>query len=304
VLNDGLPDYHLTLALGAWKPAHWSMPARLAMGQMRLVPIGIAPVAGAARLIEKPHLSAPLPDSHKYRRGLIAVIAGAMPGAALLAASAARRAGAGYVKLLAEQAPAAAPPDLVCETARLEDALEDERIAALLVGPGLGRDAAARARLTAALSAGRATVLDADALMLLEPAMVSHTVPVLATPHDGELAQLAKAFGLTAPIRRDLVLELARASGMVILAKGPDTLVAAPDGRLAIAAPAPSWLSVAGTGDVLAGIAASRMATGRDPFTAACEAVWLHGEAARRAGAAFTASQLAERVSEALAACL
>jgi len=104
--------------------------------------------------------------------------------------------------------------------------------------------------------------------------------------------------------RRDRALALARSSGMVVLAKGPDTCVAAPDGRLALARPASSWLSVAGTGDVLAGIAASRMATGRDPFAAACEAVWLHGEAARRAGPAFTPSQLAERVSEALAACL
>jgi NAD(P)H-hydrate repair Nnr-like enzyme with NAD(P)H-hydrate dehydratase domain len=91
---------------------------------------------------------------------------------------------------------------------------------------------------------------------------------------------------------------------MVVLAKGPDSVVAAPDGRLALAPPAPSWLSVAGSGDVLAGIAASRMATGRDPFTAACEALWLHGEAARRAGPAFTPSQLAESVQQALAACL
>jgi NAD(P)H-hydrate repair Nnr-like enzyme with NAD(P)H-hydrate dehydratase domain len=97
---------------------------------------------------------------------------------------------------------------------------------------------------------------------------------------------------------------MARVSGMVVLAKGPDSIVAAPDGRLALGQPAPSWLSVAGTGDVLAGIAASRMANGAEPFAAACEALWLHGEAARRAGAAFTPTQLAERVSEALAACL
>lgn len=304
MLNDGLPDHHLTLALGAWKPAHWSLPGRLKMGQLRLVPIGIAPVAGAAQLIEKPRLAAPVADSHKYRRGLVAVVAGAMPGASLLAASAAQRAGAGYVKLLADTPLSAASPDLVCDGTPPEKALSDERIAAVLVGPGLGRDEAARARLTAAISSARPIVLDADALMLLGPQMLPNGVPLLATPHDGELAQLAKAFGITAPSRRDLALAVAKASGMVIIAKGPDTLVATPDGRFAMTAPAPTWLSVAGTGDVLAGIAASRLAAGRDPFTAACEAVWLHGEAARRAVPAFTASQLAERVSEALAACL
>jgi ADP-dependent NAD(P)H-hydrate dehydratase / NAD(P)H-hydrate epimerase len=304
VLNEGLPDYHLTLALGAWKPAHWSLPGRLKMGQLRLVPIGIAPVAEAAQLVEQPRLAAPAADSHKYRRGLVAVVAGAMPGASLLSASAAQRAGAGYVKLLAEKPLAAAPPDLVCDGAPLETALGDERIAAVLIGPGLGRDEAARARLTAAISSTRPMVLDADALMLLGPRMLPQGASALATPHDGELAQLAKAFGITAPSRRDVALAIAKASGMVIIAKGPDTLVAAPDGRLAMAPPAPAWLSVAGTGDVLAGIAVSRLAAGRDPFTAACEAVWLHGEAARKAGAAFTASQLAERVSEALAACL
>jgi len=126
---------------------------------------------------------------------------------------------------------------------------------------------------------------------------------MLATPHDGELDTLCRNFGVIAEGRRDRALALAKVTGMVLLAKGPDSVVAAPDGRLALGAPASSWLSVAGTGDDLAGIAASRMATGSDPFTAACEALWLHSEAARRAGPAFTPSQLAEQVSEALAAC-
>ncbi len=149
-----------------------------------------------------------------------------------------------------------------------------------------------------------ALVLDADALMLLAPNMLARAVPMLATPHDGELAALCRNFGVIAEGRQSRALALARVTGMVVLAKGPDSVIAAPDGRIALSTPAPSWLSVAGTGDVLAGIAASRMATGADPFTAACDAVWLHGEAARRAGPAFTSSQLAERVSEALAACL
>jgi hydroxyethylthiazole kinase-like uncharacterized protein yjeF len=208
------------------------------------------------------------------------------------------------VKLLASKPDLLTPPDVVTDSAPLAEALADPRIATVLVGPGLGRDAAAQSALAAAVAQARGLVIDADALMLLEPAMLTRNPPILATPHDGEMDALCRAFGVIADGRRDRALALARVSGMVVLAKGPDSVVAAPDGRLALAPPAPSWLSVAGTGDVLAGIAASRMACGADPFTAACEAVWLHGDAALRAGAAFTPSQLAERVSEALAACL
>ena len=302
VLGERLPAYDLTLALGAWKFAHWSLPGRTLMGQIRLVPIGIASVAGAAQVIGKPHVSPPAADSHKYRRGLLGIVTGAMPGASLLAAAAAQRAGAGYVKLLAASADPRTPVEIV--TAPLAVALDDPRTAAVLIGPGLGRDEAASAMLGQALERAPALVLDADALMLLRPDMLARDVPVLATPHDGELETLCRHFGIIADTRRDRALALARITGMVVLAKGPDSVVAAPDGRLALAPPAPSWLSVAGTGDVLAGIAASRMATGADPFTSACEAVWLHGEAARRAGPAFTPSQLAEQVPEALAACL
>jgi hydroxyethylthiazole kinase-like uncharacterized protein yjeF len=304
VLGERLPAFDLTLALGAWKFAHWSLPGRVLMGQMRLVPIGIAGVEGAAQLIRRPRLAAPAVDSHKYRRGLLGIVAGAMPGASLLAATTAQHAGAGYVKLLAAAPDPRTPPDVVTDSAPLAEALADSRMAAVLVGPGLGRDDAARDALAAALRRARAVVIDADALVLLAPALLPEGKPILATPHDGELEVLCRSFGVIAEGRRARALALARVSGMVVLAKGPDTCVAAPDGRLALAPPAPSWLSVAGTGDVLAGIAASRMAAGSDPFAAACEAVWLHGEAARRAGVAFTPSQLAERVPEALAASL
>lgn len=304
VLNDDLPRFDLTLALGAWKFAHWSLPGRALMGQMRLVPIGIASVEGAARLVTRPRFAAPAADSHKYRRGLMAIVAGAMPGASLLAAAAAQASGAGYVKLLAQSSDPRTPADVVTETAPVAEVLADPRIAAVLIGPGLGRDGESKAVLGDGLRLAKALVLDADALMLLAPTMLARDIPLLATPHDGELESLCRAFGVIAEGRRDRALALARVSGMVVLAKGPDTCVAAPDGRLALAQPAPSWLSVAGTGDVLAGIAASRMAAGADPFAGACEAVWLHGEAAQRAGPAFTPSQLAERVPEALAACL
>ncbi|MCZ8369349.1 MAG: NAD(P)H-hydrate epimerase [Porphyrobacter sp.] len=305
VLNERLPAFDLTLALGAWKFAHWALPGRELMGQKRLVPIGIAAVEGAAQLVERPSIAAPATDSHKYRRGLLGIVAGAMPGASLLAAAAAQHAGAGYVKLLAPAADPRTPPDVVTDTAPLPEALRDPRLAAVLVGPGLGRDSAAEAALGESLRLPCALVIDADALMLLGPEhLPRQDKPILATPHDGELETLCRSFGVIAEGRRARALALARVSGMVVLAKGPDTCVAAPGGRLALAAPAPSWLSVAGTGDVLAGIAASRMATGADPFAAACEAVWLHSEAARLAGSAFTPSQLAEQVFEALAAAL
>lgn len=304
VLNEKLPAYDVTLALGAWKFAHWSLPGRALMGQMRLVPIGIAGVDGAAQVVSRPKLFAPPADSHKYRRGLLGIVGGAMSGASLLAAAAAQRAGAGYVKLFAPESYPRTPPDVVTDSAPLDEALTDPRMASVLVGPGLGRDASAQAKLSEALAHAKALVLDADALVLLAPAMLARDLPILATPHDGELEALCRAFGVMAEGRRARAVALARVSGMVVLAKGPDSVIAAPDGRLALGIPAPSWLSVAGTGDVLAGIAASRMATGSDPFSAACQALWLHGEAARRAGPAFTPSQLAERVSEALAACL
>ncbi|MGY6551992.1 MAG: NAD(P)H-hydrate dehydratase [Erythrobacter sp.] len=303
VLNEGLPQYALTLALGAWKFAHWRLPGRLRMGQMRLVPIGIAPVEDAAHLIGRPHITPPAVDSHKYRRGLLAIVAGAMPGAGLLAAAAAQHAGAGYVKLL-DSGTVCTPPDLVCDAAPISEALADERIGCALIGPGLGRDDRARARLRDTFEAAHPLVLDADALILLSPDNLPRDRPVLATPHDGELAALAKAFGVATGPRQELAARLAQASGMVICAKGPDTVIAAPDGRLALAPPAPSWLSVAGTGDVLAGIAASRMACGAASFEAACEAVWLHGEAARISGAAFTPSVLASNMAHALAKCL
>ncbi|WP_086617218.1 NAD(P)H-hydrate dehydratase [Erythrobacter tepidarius] len=303
VLNEKLPGYDLTLALGAWKFAHWSLPGRALMGQMRLVPIGIARVEGAAQLLGRPQIAAPAADCHKYRRGLLGIVGGRMPGAGLLAAQAAQHAGAGYVKLLARSPDPRTPAEVVTETAPLAQALADPRMAAVLIGPGLGRDGAARVLLDEALAQARALVLDADALMLLAPAMLARKLPILATPHDGELESLCRAFGIIAEGRRARAAALAKVGGMVVLAKGPDSVIAAPDGRLALGTPAPSWLSVAGSGDVLAGIAASRLATGADPFTAACEALWLHGEAARRAGPAFTPSQLAERVPEALAAC-
>lgn len=304
-LNAWLPAYDLTLALGVWKYAHWLMPSCIAMGQRRLVPIGVGAVDGAAYLVAKPHFAPPAPDAHKYSRGLALVAAGDMPGATLLACAAAMRGGAGYVKLVSDPAPAQRPPELVADTGPLDQALEDPRIGAVLTGPGMGRSPAMRERLQVVLGGSGPLVLDADALVLLKPEMLEgHERPLVATPHEGELEKLATAYGIDETSKLHTARVLARASGMVIVAKGPDTIVAAPDGRVAIARAASSWLSVAGTGDVLAGLIVSRLATDAEPFAAACEAVWLHGEAARLAGPVFTAAELVDRIPAAYAACL
>ena len=303
-LNDGLPDWHLTLALGAWKPAHFLLPAAPMMGELRLVPIGAEELPEAARVIAQPCFAAPAPDAHKYKRGLLGIVTGAMPGAALLAARAAQGAGAGYVKVLG--AAEGAPPDLVVDRQPLAEVLTDSRYAALLVGSGLGRDGASRELLAIALSEPIPAVVDADGLVLLSPRhLAEREAPLIATPHEGELFALERAFGLDGSgSKTERAEALARTAGMVVVAKGADTVVAAPDGRVAFAPRTSSWLSTAGTGDVLAGAIASRLASGADPFAAACEGVWLHGEAARHTPVPFTAGQLAEQVARAYAACL
>jgi hydroxyethylthiazole kinase-like uncharacterized protein yjeF len=315
-LNEGLPDYQLTLALGAWKPAHGLMPAVAKMGALQLVPIGVGVVAGAGQMLRRPRaIRPPAADAHKYARGMLGVVCGQMSGAALLACHAATGAGAGYVKLIAERVPSAAPPDLVVSG---EATLEDKRFTALLIGPGLGRDAEAQAKLAAvmrvALGHSLPIVLDADALMLLKPALLVGRVgimserlgPAIVTPHEGELAALESAWGIKPKGENKVAraLALAAKSGLVVVAKGPDTVIAAPDGAWLIAPRAPSWLSTAGTGDVLAGTIASRLACGVPTLAAAAQGVWLHGEAARLTRAPFTAGELAASVADAVAACL
>ena len=304
VLNPGLPTYDLTIALGEWKFAHFLMPAAAGMGLIRLVPLGIAEQADAVQVIARPQLSAPGAEAHKYTRGLLGVIGGSMPGAAILAARAAQHAGAGYVKLLGEGA--SLPADLVQDARPLAESLSDRRFNALLVGPGLGRDGTARQALTLALAEQKPAVLDADALMLLAPRLLAeHNAPLIVTPHEGEMKALEAAFGCSGEgSKADRALALAKACRAVVVAKGADSLVAAPDGRVAIAGRASTWLSTAGTGDVLAGTIASCLASGADPFAAACQGVWLHSEAARLAGPAFTASELAAAIKPALASCL
>jgi hydroxyethylthiazole kinase-like uncharacterized protein yjeF len=304
-LDEGLPHYDLTLALGAWKFAHWLMPAMATMGERRLVPIGVDRVDVEAMLLARPHFVSPPAEAHKYMRGLVLVVGGGMAGASMLACEGALRAGAGAVRLTSTQPHPSVSPDVVLKDQPLPELLKEKRTDAVLVGPGLGLDDSARDRLTSVLAADLPTVADADALTMLAPTVLQgRSAPLILTPHAGEMARLAKSFAIEAEGKVPQAQALAEAAQAVVVAKGPDTVIVAPDGRVVLAPSPSSWLAVAGTGDVLAGAMASRLAAVHDPFQAACEAVWLHGEAARLTGPAFLASELAKAVSRAYAAAL
>jgi hydroxyethylthiazole kinase-like uncharacterized protein yjeF len=232
------------------------------------------------------------PGGHKYDRGLVHALAGKMPGAIALAATAAARAGAGYVRVSTSRPIEQLPASIVqVDTAEVND----ERIGCLLVGPGMGDIPQV---LTLALTSKAPKVIDADAITHLgEPERLKGQ-DAIVTPHAGEFGKL---FGEIAGSKADQALAAAQRSGAVVVYKGPDTIVASPDGRVGFAPPAPAWLASAGTGDVLAGMIAALRARGLPPFEAASAAVWLHGRAAEIAGAQMIADDLAEAIPEALA---
>jgi hydroxyethylthiazole kinase-like uncharacterized protein yjeF len=278
------------------------MPAVARCGAVVLADIGLAlpAVDGIPHEIGRPHLPGPGFESHKYNRGKVLVVAGAMPGATRLSAEAAQRAGAGYVELLGSAGEA--PPHALVRRAWDDAAVDDGRIGAIVIGPGLGHDDEARRRLDRVLATDRPLLLDADALTLLaKRGLDGLGTQAVLTPHEGEFTRL---FGTLEGSALDRAREGARRSRAVLLLKGACTVVAHPDGRVAIGAPAPAWLASAGTGDVLAGILGTMLAQLHDPFVAAQAAVWLHAEAARRAGPMLIADDLIAHLPGAAAACL
>ena len=280
-----VPAFDLTVAFGALKPAHLLFPAAGRCGRTVVVGIGVGPRSRLHKL-EPWVLPPPGPQDHKYTRGQVAVIAGAMPGAAELAALGAARAGAGYVLLLGSEGHAT--PHAIVRSGAVT--FDYPKLGAIVVGPGLGRDFLGKRRLKAAVAAGKPLVIDGDALHLLDRLDVSASSSIL-TPHEGEFRALFP--GLDQPSKLERARAAAARSGAVIVYKGPDTVIAAPDGRAAIAADASPWLSTAGTGDVLAGAIGAMRARGLEAFEAAQAGVWLHAEAARRLGPAFLADDLA-----------
>ena len=286
-----VPDFDLTVTFGALKPAHRLNPAMHRCGRVVLGDIGIE--ANVEWHEIGPPALPPLDlGGHKYGRGLVHALAGKMPGAIALAATAAAKAGAGYVRVSTSVAIEGMPSSVV-QTDSAE--INDPRIGCLLVGPGMGD---IPQLLTLALTSHAPKVIDADAIGQIGDPKRLRGHDAIVTPHAGEFARL---FGEIHGSKAEQALEAARRSGAVIVFKGPDTLVASPDGRLGFAPPAPAWLASAGTGDVLAGIAAALRAQGLEAFEAASAAVWLHGRAAEIAGPEMIADDLAEAIPGAIA---
>ena len=246
------------------------------------------------------------PDGSKYDRGHVVVVGGpvASTGAARLAARAALRAGAGLVSIACDPASlivyATALEAVMTKVARdvaaFSELVGDQRVTAVLIGPAAGISDRTRGLVLAALEARKACVLDADALTVFQEApgdlFQAIASPVLLTPHEGEFARL---FGKVNDREGD-ALKAAERSGAVVLLKGSDTIIAAPDGRVVINRAAPPWLATAGSGDVLAGIATGLIAQGMAVFDAACAAAWLHAEAAKRFGPGLIAEDLSEQL--------
>ena len=238
-----IPRYDLTVTFGALKPAHRLMPAMAHMGRVILADIGID-FSTNMHEIGAPVLPPIANDAHKYSRGLVHCVAGEMPGAIALSAVAATRAGAGYVRISTSH-PITGLPHAFVQTGSAD--LGDERIGCVVVGPGMGD---LPQLVTLALTSPAPKVIDADALRHIGDPRRLHGQNAVVTPHAGEFAAL---FGRMDGSKAEQALAAARESDAVVVYKGPDTLVAAPDGRLGFAPPAPAWLASAGTGDVLAG---------------------------------------------------
>lgn len=287
----GAAPVHITLAFGAPKPAHLLQPAASLCGRVLLADVGVQPQSHA-NVLARPHLPPPTASDHKYTRGMVAVVSGDMPGAATLGVTAAAHL-AGYTILCGKgDAPAAVV------RRGFEATLADPKLGALLIGPGLSHTQNNRAKIDAALASRVPMVVDAGALGLVTSESLKRAARTILTPHEGEFVRL---FGQLCGSKIDRARSAAAQSGATVVLKGADTVIASPDGRVTLAPSASPWLATAGTGDVLAGIAVAMLGRGLEAHEAACAAVWLHGEAAWRAGVGFIADELCLYIPSALA---
>jgi NAD(P)H-hydrate epimerase len=308
----------ITVTFFRRKPGHLLFPGRSLCGHVVLADIGI-PASLLSSLtpsffaneVELWRSRYPWPGrgGHKYDRGHLLILGGTqMTGAARLAARAALRVGAGLATVACDPAVAliyslslasliVAPLQSASDFTEL---LRDRRRNTILLGPGAGTQGPAgqllRSSAMAALASGRCGVLDADIFSVFADDLSALKEAGLnddwvLTPHEGEFGRL---FGDLPGSRLDKAVHAARLSGAVVLLKGPDTVVAAPDGRAAINHNAPPELATAGSGDVLAGLIAGLLAQSMPSFEAACAAAWLHGESAREVGRGLIADDLPE----------
>jgi NAD(P)H-hydrate epimerase len=314
---------HRTVTFFRKKPGHVLLPGRALCGEVMVASIGIPEQVLETIPVRTFENGPPLwrdvfpwPRllAHKYSRGHAIVVSGPMhaTGAARLAARGALRTGAGLVSV-------ASPPGAVAVNAAqltaimvkpfdgpkgLSALLSDKRFNAMVLGPGAGVGDATQDLVAAALGSSAAVVLDADALTSFadnpQGLFAQLRSRCVLTPHEGELERLFPGLLAKGPTRLDAARQAALSARSVVVLKGPDTVIAAPDGRAAVNSNAPPWLATAGTGDVLAGMIAGLLAQKMDPFEAACAAVWLHGEAATRFDVGLIAEDLPEQLPHVL----
>jgi NAD(P)H-hydrate epimerase len=310
IVRGSAAQAELTVTFFRKKPGHLLYPGRALCGELVVADIG-TPVSVLDAIAPKcwengPDLWLdlyPWPghQSYKYTRGEVLILGGAaVTGASRMTTQAASRAGAGMVTL-------AAPAEVwtVYATSLTNaivrsfegldgwmDLLADKRRNTVAIGPGAGVGASTREYVLAALATRRATVLDADALTSFaeapEDLFRAIAGPCVMTPHAGEFTRLFHFEG----DKLERTRAAARQSGAVVLLKGPDTVIASPDGRAIINSNAPAQLATGGSGDVLTGFVAALLAQGMAPFEAAAAAVWLHGAAAAEFGVGLVAEDL------------
>lgn len=315
----GLIRADLTVTFFCKKPAHVLMPGRALCGEVVVADIGI-PASVLETIAPKTFENraprdvmagiAPRLDAHKYMRGHALVVSGhvSYTGAARLAARAALRVGAGLVTVASPKDALAVNAGALtagmvreCDgEAGLTALLADRRKNAVVLGPGLGVGEETKSLVRAALMSGAAVVLDADALtsFAADPNALLSLLRdgVVLTPHAGEFERVFPGVQKEAPNKIEAARAAAARAKAVVLLKGADTVIAAPDGRAAVNTNAPPALATAGSGDVLAGLIGGLMAQGLGAFDAACAAVWLHGEAANAFGPGLIAEDLSEQI--------
>ena len=322
VLGNASVQARLTVTFFRKKPGHLLLPGRGLCGELVLADIGIPDVVldtiVPATFENDPVLWLrdfpwPRSDGHKYHRGHTLVVGGqSMTGAARLAARAAARMGAGLVTVAAPvcawsvyaTALEAIMVSPYTDSASLQDIFSDARKNVLVVGPGAGAGGQTREHVRAALATRRRVVLDADALTAFAsgPQVLFDALhpECVLTPHEGEFARLFPNLSEGGKLERARAAAIQ--AGAVVLLKGADTIIAAPDGRAVVNTNAPPWLATGGSGDVLTGLIAGLLSQGMNPLWAACAAVWLHGQAAAAVGLGLVAEDLPDRIPEVLQA--